>query len=258
MPELASITPVTEATSEPSYLFYGPPGAGKTIFAARSPGRKLWLDMDQKLGEIAQLPDSAHISVWSPHEPLGNPERIEIPHSPDAKNVSVGMIPAKRPQGYEKLVNVTNELLTLALKKEPLLYDVIVLDSLTAAAEHWQSLLMYTHKVSFMTERLWGIYLAGLKEYIDGFLQLPAKRIVICHDKSVVDEDTKFERIRPSIAGQLGNNLTRYFTEAYYFLGRDRSGAYKIQTVTDSRISARTSRGLEPTLIADPAVYTRR
>ena len=252
--ELASVQPVANATAEPSYLYYGPPGAGKTVFAAKAPGRKLWLDMDQKLGEIAQLPDRDLISVWSPHSPLGNPEGIEIPFSPDPKNVNVGQIPKKKPQGYEKLVNVTNEL--LLTKQLP--YDVIVLDSLTAAAEHWQSLLMYTHKVSFMTERLWGIYLAGLKEYIDGFLQLPCKRIVICHDKSVVDEDTKFERIRPSIAGQLGNNLTRYFTEAYYFLGRDRSGAYKIQTVTDSRIAARTSRGLEPQLIADPAVYTRQ
>lgn len=254
MSELQSVAPVPSAPAEPSYLFYGPPGSGKTVFAAKGPGAKLWLDMDQKIGEISQLPDREHISVWSPHEPLGNPEGIEIPWSPDPKNVQLGQIPAKKPMGYEKLVTVTNEL----LRQPQLRYDTIVLDSLTAAAEHWQRLLMYTHKVSFMTERLWGIYLAGLQEYINGFLQLPCKRVVICHDKSVVDEDTKFERIRPSIAGQLGNNLTRYFTEAYYFLGRDRSGQYKIQTVTDSRIAARTSRDLEPQMIADPSVYARR
>jgi AAA domain len=137
-------------------------------------------------------------------------------------------------------------------------YDVVVLDTITSVGDHWTSLLMYTHKVSFMTERLWGIYLAGMQEYINGFLQLPCDRIVIAHEKRNVDEDTKQEAIRPSVAGQLGNNINRYFTEAYYFKGRERSGVYKIQTITDNRISARTSSGLPPEAVADDAVFRGR
>ncbi len=251
--ELESIGPVGAVAGPPSRLYYGPPGSGKTTLAAMHPGEaKLFLDMDQKLDEIGNLPNRTHISRWTPNETLGNPDGIDIPFSPDPKNVQLGKIPAKKPQGYERLVNVTNQLLAI---KDRFPWDLVVLDSLTSTADHWERLLMYTHKVSFMTERLWGIYLQGLKEYVNGFLQLPCERIIVCHDKSVVDEDTKFERIRPAIAGQLGNNLTRYFTEAYYFLGRDRSGSYKIQTITDSRIAARTSRSLEPQVIASDAIY---
>src|SRR5215467_2675419 len=208
--------------------------------------------MDQKLEEMATLTGDPTINVWAPGEPLGNPERIDIPFNPDPKDPHKGTIPTKKPMGYERLVTVSNELLRMggtvtlvAGDKSKTIdafpYDVVVLDTLTSTADHWQSLLMYTHRVSYMTERLWGIYLAGLQEYINGFLQLPCDRIIIAHEKRNVDEDTKQEAIRPSVAGQLGNNLNRYFTEAYYFLGRQRGGEYKLQTITDSRIAARTS-----------------
>jgi hypothetical protein len=208
--------------------------------------------MDQKFHEMNfEIP----MSVWQPNEPLGNPDRIDIPWNPDPKDPHKGTVPSKKPLGYEKLVTVTNELLN---KRAQFPYDVVVLDTITSVGDHWTSLLMYTHKVSYMTERLWGIYLAGMQEYINGFLQLPCDRIVIAHEKRNVDEDTKQEAIRPSVAGQLGNNLNRYFTEAYYFKGRERSGIYKLQTVTDHRISARTSSGLPAEVVADNAVFRGR
>jgi len=239
-----------------SYLFYGPPGSGKTTLATMHPGkRKLWLDADQKLHEMGELKGLDAISVWTPNETLGNPERIEIPWSPDPKNVQAGTIPAKKPQGYERLVAITNELLRQAKTPEGLDYDCVVLDTLTSVAEHWQRLLMYTHRVSFMTERLWGIYLAGVSEYLNGFLNLPCDRIVICHEKRRTDEDTRVETVRPSIAGQMGDNLVRYFTEAYYLSGRERSGKYKMQTVTANGIAARTSIALDPEVTIDSSVY---
>lgn len=251
--ELERIHEITELPTTKSFLFYGPPGSGKTTQATKHPGkRQLWLDMDNKYNEMGF---TNPVSVWQPGEALGNPERIEIPFSPDPKNVHTGTISAKKPLGYERLVQVTNELLR---QRATFPYDVVVLDTLTSAADHWQRLLMHTHRVSFMTERLWGIYLAGLQEYINGFLQLPCDRIMIAHEKRNVDEDTKQEAIRPSVAGQLGNNIIRYFTEAYYFKGRERSGIYKIQTVTDSRIVARTSAGLPAETVADRDIFQGR
>src|SRR5215468_1017060 len=225
MSEMARISDLGPAPSRKSYLFYGPPGAGKTTLAAKHPGkRKLWLDMDQKLAEMSWS-NTEGMSVWTPDEPLGNPDRIDIPYSPDPKDVHKGTIPGKKPMGYEKLVNVSNELLraagtvTLVAGNESKTidafpYDVVILDTLTAVGDHWTRLLMYTHRVSFMTERLWGIYLAGMQEYIN-----------------------------------------RYFTEAYYFLGRQRSGEYRLQTITDTRIAARTSSGLPPETTADATVF---
>src|SRR5262249_1769324 len=253
--EMDRIGPLGPVPTRKSYLFYGPPGAGKTTLATKHPAkRKLWLDMDQKLAEMSSLPASDTVLLWTPDEPLGNPDRIDIPYSPDPKDVHKGTIPSRKPMGYEKLVAISNELLRMG-KEVP--YDLVVLDTLTSVGDHWTRLLMYTHRVSFMTERLWGIYLAGMQEYINGFLQLPCDVIVICHEKRNTDEDTKQEAIRPSVAGQLGNNINRYFTEAYYFLGRQRSGEYKIQTITDSRIAARTSSGLPPEAIADATIFQR-
>jgi DNA polymerase III delta prime subunit len=260
MNELNNIAPLTKdkGSTGKSYLFYGPPGSGKTTLAANHPSkRKLWLDQDQKLHEMEILPNRDSIKVWTPHEPLGNPERIEIPWSPDPKNVSQGTIPSKKPAGYERLVAVTNDLLKQARSPEGLQYDLVVLDTFTAVADHWQRLLMYTHRVSFMTERLWGIYLAGLMEYLNGFLTLPCDRIIIAHEKRRNDEDTKQDIVRPSVAGQMGDNLVRFFTEAWYLKGRERSGKYKLQTITADGIAARTSTGMEPEVIAGPELFKR-
>jgi len=256
MSELANIKHVAETTSTGrSYLFYGPPGSGKTTLAAMHPSKhKLWLDMDQKLHEMGQLPNRGAISAWLPQEPLGNPERIEIPWSPDPKNVGAGTIPTKKPQGYERLVAVTNELLKAA-RAGSLDYDCVVLDTLTSVGDHWTRLLMYTHRVSFMTERLWGIYLAGMMEYLNGFLTLPCDRIIIAHEKRRTDEDTKQDVIRPSVAGQMGDNLVRFFTEAYWLSGRERSGKYKLQTVTANGAAARTSIGLDPEVVASSDIF---
>jgi hypothetical protein len=255
--ELDNITefPVTDTGTPKSYLFYGPPGVGKSYLMCLHPGRGLVLDADQKLLELGILreADRERIKVWIPHEMLGNPEGIEIPWNPDPKNPHKGTIPAQEPQGYKRIVQVTNELLRAA-KTGNFPYDWVGHDSLSRTADHWQRLLMYTHKVSFMTERLWGIYLAGLQEYLNGFLQLPCTRIVIAHEKRNVDEDTKIEAIRPSVAGQLGNNLAQYFSEAYYLKGRQSDGSYKLQTVSDYRLVARTSKGLAPEEICSPKV----
>ncbi len=54
----AFIQKLVQVKRRKSYLFYGPGGSGKTTLAAKHPGkRKLWLDMDDRLGELDNLTD---------------------------------------------------------------------------------------------------------------------------------------------------------------------------------------------------------
>jgi len=224
--------------------------------------RKLWLDVDQKLDEMPALPNRDTISVWSPNEALASGEII-IPWSPDPKHVEKGRLRSHSPRGFDKLVKVINRLLDRASKND-LPYDLIVLDSLTAASDHWRVLCMHEHHVTFMTERLWGVYLSGMTEVLSGFLRLPCERIVIAHEKRFIDEDSKIDIVRPALDGQLGNNLVRSFTEAYYLAGRGSDGKYRMRTISDyvttsigPRLTARTSRGLEAEEICGPEIYNR-
>lgn len=247
MSELETSKPLVISAASKSYLLYGAGGSGKTTFALQHPGHGYVLDMDQKLAEMENLPLDVQkrITVWTPNVPLGGKE-IQIPYSPDAKNVSAGEQIKEEPLGFRKLVNVTNELLALARKPGPFPYDFVVLDSLSRADDHLIYQIMWRHKVTFMTERLWGLVGRALSEYINGFLQLPCVRIIIAHDKFIQDEESGRISIKPLVVGSkvMTDNLPTFFSEVYYFKGRQSDGAYKIQTGKDYTLSARTTKGL--------------
>lgn len=248
MGEFEKATALVIKPGAKSYLFWGPPGVGKTTLATMIPGKGFLIDVDQKIEEQSNIKpeDRERIQVWVPHETLSDPGKILIPWSPDAGKVQVGTKPTQEPRGYRRTVALVNELLMLAQKPEAFPFEWCVVDSLTAVSEHWKSLIMYTHGVTFMTERLWGVYLQGMKEFVNGFLQLPCIRVVIAHEKRNTDDNTKIEIVRPAIEGQYGNNLAREFSEAWYFKGRTHDGKYQIQTVSDWQITARTTKGLKP------------
>src|SRR5438094_934757 len=146
MSELSRIKPLEEVQRPRSYLFYGTFGSGKTNLAIKHPGRKIVIDVDQKLKEDPNI-DRSQIDIWEPGELLSDPAGIIIPYSPDPTKVQLGTFPSKEPQGYRRIVAITNELITLSFKNE-LPYDVAICDSLTRVADHWIRLLIYTHKVT--------------------------------------------------------------------------------------------------------------
>src|SRR5262245_65701373 len=103
--------PLEVGQSGNAYLFYGPPGSGKSTMAARMAGalpdgqRALFLDMDRKLASLTNLDPKwiKKIDVWTPTATLSGAEigiaRVE--RYDTKKNIITGTQGAitKHPQG---------------------------------------------------------------------------------------------------------------------------------------------------------------
>jgi len=269
MSELDQASGLTGSTAPKSFLFYGPPGSGKTTYAAYLSDasgkllRKLWVDVDDKIREMENLPADVRgsITAWSCNEPPGDPEKIQIPSAPNPKDPHKGTIIEREPRGMRRTVDCVNELLALARncrrEGKPFPYDVVVVDSLTSCSEHTIRKVMYDQRIAFMSERNWGLVSQTLIEFYRGFLQLPCERILIAHSRTYQvrdrESDTILEEyIRPHIVGQLAETIAKDFSEVYFFHGRERSGQYKIQTVKDRLLVARTTRDIPPEIFIDP------
>lgn len=254
MSELARVTKGAETPKHKSFLFWGGPGTGKTTLALQHPGKnKIIIDIDQKMGEMENLSKQVldSVTVWQPGVPLRGDEIDMIQVDQTGKNVTAHFDSSRKtPEGFTKQRNVTNEL--LALKKEGTFpYDLAIWDSMTRTSDHLVQLVMWQHKVTSMTERLWGVVGTNLLNYVLGFLQLPCDRIVIAHEqhKKMYDKDRETviqEFIRPLVTGQMAQYLPQHFSEVYYFLGRSASDKkYYIQTAADRLKCARTTKKLE-------------
>lgn len=249
--QLATVASISPHTGPKTYLWYGPPGSGKTTAFAKHPGkRKLLLDVDDKIGELENLTaeEKSRIQVWRCDEPLTGDSVTFTSVDPTRKDVYKNFDHnGKEPQGYHKVRKVVNELLSLKAKGD-FPYDAVGLDSLTRVSDHMVSLVMWTHKVTQMTETLWGTVSTNMNSFIQGFLRLPCDRLILAHDKHQVKRDREGnileEVTRPLIVGQMANYIAQHFSEVYYFLGCDRNGKYRIQTVTDKVLPARTSKKL--------------
>lgn len=251
--------------SHKSYLAYGPPGSGKTTFFTKHPGKhKLWLDIDEKLGELENIhkEDLSTITVWEPNETLGATSIQIVQVDPSRKNPYAGTKITEKPRGYQKIVDITNELLALGYSasrgEKPFPYDLLVVDSLTRIMAHLEYLVMFQHGTSNMTETLYGVVKRNITEWLFGFLNLPCDRVVIAHDKHVEKRDKDGAIMqsftRPLITGSMANDIVSYFSEAYYFLGRQGDNKWRIQTMTDRMLPARTSKKLEFEQELDPKV----
>lgn len=251
---MSSEAPLELKSSARSFLFYGPPGSGKTTTAATlatqlTKGKILWLDVDEKLESMENLPADIvkRITIWKPEEAISGEHvgivRIERQEGPTGKKQTIPgteeYIP-DNPLGYRKVVDFLNELLD-RVPKGTFDYDAVVIDSLSNVVEHLVRMIQYHHKTFQFTQPLWGVYMSNIEELKSGFLRLPCVRIMIAHAKTVQDEATSEVWVRPLIAGQMADKIGKDFNEVYYFIGGSREG-YKIRAHADRRHVARTTK----------------
>lgn len=252
MSELERAAPLTKVSRRKTYLFWGPGGSGKTTLAAKHPGkRKLWLDIDDKLGEMENFTDEerSKITVWTPGVAIGADTIQVVQVDPKRANVYTGTMIASEPKGYKKIVDITNELLQSAAD-EKFEWDCVILDTLTRTMDHLEYLTMYAHKTSLMQETLYGVTKRNIKEYLTNLFRLPCDVIVCAHEKHVEKRDKTTNTViesftRPLVVGTIATELVNMVTEAYYFQGSRSNGKWYIQTQTDRTITARTAKKLD-------------
>lgn len=242
--------PLTLDPGASAYLFYGPPGSGKTTAAIEAlrnmPGRALVFDMDRKLPSMTNLDPQLveRVDIWQPTATLSGTAMVNIVRveRKDEKGKSIpgtqGFVPPD-PRGYLELVDAINSTIS---NPNPL-HQLYILDTMTTTVEHLMRLICNHHQVSSFSQQLWGVFATNVEEFRAGFLSLPGKRIMICHTITREDELTKEVKTVPSVPGQSGEKLPKDFNEVYYFEGRNSSGKYRVLTTASRRYIARTTRG---------------
>lgn len=239
----------SKAPKRKTYFFWGPPGSGKTELALQHKAkRRFWFDIDNKLGEVRNPERIANITVWTPGVAMVKQiEAIQV--DPTRKDVYAGTKITERPEGYDRTVKATNELIALKATTD-FPYDLVVLDSITTLVDHMEMLILYQHKTSLIQETLYEVIKRNLRTFVSGLLQLPCDIIVIGHSKHIDKKDrdgkTIDNRFVPMITGSYASVICKEFSEAYFFTGRMGNGKWYVQTAPSSRVeSARTAKGLD-------------
>jgi hypothetical protein len=172
----------------------------------------------------------------------------------------------KQPKGYVEFVEVLDNLEKACAAGEQPPADVLVIDSLTSAIEHFKRLIMHLNAPSdknTKSQKLefdhWNTLLANLEELfntLQSMLGWFKHIIVICHEQTELEKEGDnfvVREILPAIEGSMRGKVGKYFEEAYNLRARQvgKEVVYEILTTPINRYMARTSRSLKSTEPAD-------
>jgi len=176
---------------------------------------------------------------------------------------------AAQPRGYMRIVEFIDDLVAKMDSGEEPPFDVLVLDSLTSAIEHFKRLLMHLDKPK-EDLRLefdhWNALLANLEElfttlqYLHGWLK---HIVVIAHERIDYErsgEMASISAILPAIEGSMREKVGKYFGEVYNLQVSQVGTKVERRVLTQPirKYVARTSRDLETFEVADFSVILSR
>jgi phage nucleotide-binding protein len=216
-------------------LVYGQPGSGKTVLAGSA-------------DSVPEMRKVLYIDFESGILPLRdrNPDLEVLPISGEDDG-----------RGWYQLQQVYD-----TLHKGDHDYRTVVIDSLSEV----QKLSMYAIMTKLIKDkpdrnrdvpdkREWGINLEQCRRMIRGFRDLPLNTIVVCHEKTDVDQITSKRLTMPKLTGQLPLEVAGFFDEVLYLYvkeGDDKRMVRKVLTGANGAHIAKDRSDKLPLVISDP------
>ena len=213
---------------------YGDAGIGKSCFAAQMPGPIEYWDFDNKF-------DSAAFYL----KRIGKTQQLE--------NIDLhafGKLPLK--EKIPAWLKRTELIDSLVLKKQPLPFKTLVIDSITSLGHHLMEDYMFRSRLGIRRPESG---LNGLQDYqfyekdmtrmLVGLLALDINLVCLGHIETDKDENTGAMTRRVLCKGKsLGPTLPMWFSEVYVALSKPDGTRYFLTQPINGYV-ARSQRGLE-------------
>lgn len=227
-------------------LILGASGSGKTIAAATWPGKKLWLDFDNKISSAANFY-------------AGNKEMLESIEVKQYGKQSIKPTPPAKPRmaQFQEDMAVYFKMHDL---KQKLPFDTLIVDTITTLSDSLLEDYRYVSQLGVKRPNVdqnsqsdYGLFATHFKQIIGRLLALECNVLFVGHTQIEQDEATGMRTNEILMPGQLKSKLGIYFEEVY-FAKVNAQGARVWQTQADGKTTfCRTQRRNMP--IEIPANY---
>lgn len=241
---------LSDLQSGPSHvkaLILGASGSGKTVAAATFPGRKLWLDFDNKISSVAAFY-------------AGNKEMLESIDVKQYGRQSIKPTPPAKPRMAQ-----FQEDMAVYFKmhdaKQKLPFDTLIVDTITTLSDSLLEDYRYVSQLGVKRPNVdqnsqsdYGLFATHFKQIIGRLLALDCNVLFVGHTQMEQDEATGMRTNEVLMPGQLKSKLGIYFEEVY-FAKVNAKGERVWQTQADGKTTfCRTQRRNLPQEI--PANYS--
>lgn len=190
-------------------LILGPSGSGKTVAAATFPGRKLWLDFDNKISSAANFyaTDKAML------------ESIEVKQY---GKQSIKPTPPAKPRMAQFQEDMA-VYFKMHDQKVKLPFDTLIVDTITTLSDSLLEDYRYVSQLGVKRPNVdqnsqsdYGLFATHFKQIIGRLLALDCNVLFIGHTQLEQDEATGMRTNEVLMPGQLKSKLGIYFEEVYF------------------------------------------